>query len=153
MRTSLCRLTICLALAAPAAAVQAEGVYKYTAPDGRVTYTDDPKALDGTARALEPAPPPARTAPALSEADRKLLEQAKQRAAALDRAIEDIVAAHAALRAAEARRDSGVEPLEGERQGRRYRPEYWGRQQQLERDIASARATLDEALARRNALR
>ena len=149
------RLTICLALAVPVAAAHAQGVYKYTAPDGRVTYTDDPKAADGTARALEPAPPPGTTppAPSLSEADQKLLEQAKQRAAALDRAIEDIVAAHAALRAAEARRDAGVEPVEGERQGRRYRPEYWDRQQGLERDIASARAKLDEALARRNALR
>lgn len=147
------RLTILLALGVLAAAAHAQGVYKYTDPDGRVTYTDDPKAADGTARALKPAPPPGGTPPALSEAERKLLEQAKQRAAALDRAIEDIVAAHGALRAAEARRGAGVEPVEGERQGRRYRPEYWDRQQGLERDIASSRAKLDEALARRNALR
>jgi hypothetical protein len=99
------------------------------------------------------APGSAPLAQALSEAEKRLLEQANRRAAALDRAVDDIVAAHKALRAAEASRDSGVEPLEGERQGRRFRPEYWDRQNALESDVASARARLDEALARRNALR
>ncbi|HUN70055.1 MAG TPA: DUF4124 domain-containing protein [Burkholderiales bacterium] len=144
-----------LALVALASGAQAQGVYKYTDPNGNVIYTDDPNAGGGSARAIELPPPPGRPPPAagLSEADRKVLEQANQRAAALDRAVADIVAAHEALRAAEARQAAGVEPLEGERQGRRHRPEYWQRQQALERDVASARAKLDDALARRNALR
>jgi len=155
MRMRLRCLLNLLALVALAPGAQAQGVYKYTDPSGNVTYTDDPNAGGGAARALELPPPPGRTppAPALSEADRKVLEQANQRAAALDRASADIVAAHEALRAAEARRDAGVEPLEGERQGRRHRPEYWQRQQALARDVATARARLDDALARRNALR
>jgi uncharacterized protein DUF4124 len=155
MRTRLCCLLNLLALVALAPGAQAQGVYKYTTPDGQVIYTDDPNAGSGTARALELPPPPGSKPPAprLSDAEKKLLEQANQRAAALDRAVADIVAAQDALRVAEARRDAGVEPLEGERQGRRHRPEYWQRQQALERDVVSARKSLDDALARRNALR
>jgi hypothetical protein len=89
----------------------------------------------------------------LSAAEKRLLEQANKRAAQLDRATADIVTAFNALRAAEARREQGVEPLEGERSGRRFRPEYWERQQALQRDIEEARAQLDDALARRNAFR
>ena len=79
--------------------------------------------------------------------------QADKRAAALDRAMADIVTSFNALRAAEARKEQGIEPQEGERQGRRYRPEYWQRQQELQRDIDEARARLNDALERRNALR
>jgi peptidoglycan hydrolase CwlO-like protein len=89
----------------------------------------------------------------LGEADKNLLGQANERAAKLDRATEDIVAAYNALRAAEVRRDQGIEPLEGERSGRRFREEYFQRQQALNRDIEEARAKLNDALARRNALR
>ena len=89
----------------------------------------------------------------MSDTDRRLAEQADQRMAALDRASADIVAAHGSLRDAEARRAAGVEPEEGDRQGRRFRPEYWERQRALEQDVASAKAALNEAIARRNALR
>ena len=155
MRKRLTCLLNMLAFVALAPGAQAQGVYKYTDPGGQVIYTDDPSAGNGTARALEVPRPPGRASPApgLSDAEKRTLEQAKQRAAALDRATADIVAAHSALRAAEARRDACVEPLEGERQGRRFRPEYWQRQQALERDIAAARTSLDDALTRRNALR
>ncbi len=155
MRMRLPCLLNMLALVALAPGAQAQGIYKYTDPGGQVIYTDDPGAGNGTARALQLPRPPggASPAPGLSDAEKRVLEQANQRAEALDRAIADIVAAHGALRAAEARRDAGVEPREGERQGRRFRPEYRQRQQALARDIASARANLDDALARRNALR
>lgn len=139
------------ALAAPAAA---QGVYKYTDKDGRVIYTDDPKAGGGTAQPVEDKTSTVTVpAPANSEASRKLLEQADKRAANLNRASDDVVAAHNALRAAEERKQAGIEPAEGDRQGRRYRPEYWQRQRQLDNDVARARAQLNEALARRNALR
>jgi hypothetical protein len=100
-----------------------------------------------------PSQPGGRPAAGWSEADKKLLEQANERAAKLDRAIDDIVTAHNALRAAEVQREQGIEPLEGERSGRRYRPEYWERQQTLSRGVEEARARLNDALARRNALR
>jgi hypothetical protein len=145
-------LYACAAVAATEAAAQ--GVYKYTDKNGRVVYTDDPKAGGGTAQPVEDkASTVSVPAPASSEATRRLLEQADKRAAALDRATSDIAAAQIALNEAMARQEAGVEPIEGERQGRRYRPEYWQRQQKLQNDVARSRARLDEALARRNALR
>ncbi len=149
------RLAIAVTLAALAPSAGAQGVYKYTDRSGRVIYTDDPTAGGGTAIPVETPAPPGAAAPAagLSEAQKRLLEQANRRAAALDRAIADIVAAHAELRAAEARRDQGVEPIEGDRQGRRFRPEYWERQQANQQAIEIARAKLSDAIDRRNALR
>jgi hypothetical protein len=144
-------VALLLALAATAAAAQA--VYKYTDREGRVVYTDDPKAAGGRARRVEesisitPAPPP------VDAAAEKVTGQGDQRAAALDRAVEDIAAATNDLRLAQERRDLGIEPREGERQGRRYRPEYWQRQQALQRDVDAARQRLESANARRNALR
>jgi hypothetical protein len=141
------------ALLATSVALPAQTVYKYTDKDGRVVYTDNPKAGGGTAQPVEDTtmsvPPPVATTP---EA-RRFLDQAGKRDAELDRAVTDITAAHAALREAEIRKQSGVEPLEGERQGRRFRPEYWQRQQALQRDIDVARAKLEDALARRNSLK
>jgi hypothetical protein len=132
---------------------QAQGVYKYTDKNGRVVYTDDPKAGGGHAQPVEDAgmsiPSPSTSTP---EA-RRLLEQAGRRDAELDRATGDIASAHAALREAEERKQAGIEPIEGERQGRRFRPEYWQRQQALQRDVDVSRAQLEDALARRNALR
>ena len=88
--------------------------------------------------------------------------QGEDRAAALDRAYGEVVAAQAALQRADEARQSGVEPLPGERLGtvspsgeRRSRlgDEYWERQRRLEKDLEQARTRLDEALARWNALR
>jgi hypothetical protein len=148
------RVLIAALLAAFAPGAVAEDVYKHTNPSGRITYSDDPAAGSGTVRRIEiPPQPRGKPAAGLSEADKKLLEQANERAAKLDRATDDIVTAHNALRAAQARREQGVESLEGERSGRRYRPDYWERQQALSRDVEEAKARLDDALARRNALR
>jgi len=150
-------LLIAFVIAGIAPAAAAQDVYKYTSPGGGTVYTDDPAAAAGGARKVDlPAAPPPPAGPprsGLSEAERRLAVQADQRAAALDRASDDIVAAHQSLRAAEARREQGIEPIEGDRQGRRYRPEYWERQQALQRDIDDARAKLNDALDRRNALR
>jgi len=148
-------LAVMLAAVLPATGdiALAQGVYKYTDKDGHTVYTDNPKAGGGTAQPVEGSTvsvtPPAMT----SEDTRRLLEQARQRDAALDRAVDDIAIAHAALRKAEARQQDGVEPIEGERQGRRFRPEYWQRQQSLQRDVDIARAQLNDAIDRRNALK
>jgi uncharacterized protein involved in exopolysaccharide biosynthesis len=145
-------IAIVLAALAPAAAAQ--GVYRCVDAQGRVGYTDKPAGPNCTLQRIEVPPSSAGgRPPGLSESEKKLLEQADRRAAELDRATADMVSAFEALRAAEARRDQGVQPLEGERQGRRYRPEYWQRQQALKRDVDLARAKLEDALARRNALR
>jgi uncharacterized protein involved in exopolysaccharide biosynthesis len=102
---------------------------------------------------METQPPAKPQAPGLSDGEKRLLEQSNKRAAELDRATADIVTSFNALRAAEARREQGIEPVEGDRQGRRFRPEYWQRQHALQRDVDEARARLNDALERRSALR
>lgn len=82
---------------------------------------------------------------------------------ALDRAYTEVVAARAALQKAEEARKAGEEPREGERQGivappsqrqrSRLGEDYWKRQKQLESQVEAARARLDGALKRWNALR
>ena len=146
-----------LVLSACAPLAAAQGVYKYTDPKGQTVYTDNPTAGNGNAQRVEIAPRPGNDAPtrsvALSESEKKLLQESARRAALLDRAIDDIVLTSRTLRETEGRREAGIEPLEGERIGRRFRPEYWQRQQSLEQQVAAARSSLAEALERRNALR
>jgi hypothetical protein len=154
MRQLMIAALLYASAAVAATEAAAQGVYKYTDKNGHVVYTDDPKAGGGAAQPVEDKTSAVSVpAPANSEATRRLLEQADKRAAALDRATSDIAAAQIALNEAVARQEAGVEPIEGERQGRRFRPEYWKRQQKLQNDVATSRARLEEALARRNALR
>ena len=141
-----------MALAGFAAAAGAQALYRCTDAQGRVLFTDNPNAGKCTPQKVE-TPPARPQAPGIREGERRLLEQSNKRAAELDRAMADIVTAFTALRAAEARRDQGIEPIEGDRQGRRFRPEYWQRRQALQRDVDQARAQLNDALDRRNALR
>ena len=79
---------------------------------------------------------------------------------ALDQAYDEVVAAQAALKAAEEARDRGEEPLEGERTavaGKQHRSrlneQYAERQDQLEKNVEDARKRLDEAIARWNSLK
>jgi len=153
MRAYLVVVAAALALGGSAVA---QPVYKYRDAQGQAVYTDNPKAGNGTASPVDPDRMTVAPAPAPSQAgkgERQFLDAAARREAGLDRAIEDIVASSRALREAQERREKGVEPVEGERQGRRFRPEYWQRQAQLDADVAKAQAQLDDALARRNAFR
>lgn len=153
MRKPMIAVPLAALLLATGSAASAQTVYKYTDKDGHVVYTDNPKAGGGAAQPVEDktmiVPAPSGTAP---EA-RRLLDQADKRDAELDRAVSEIASAHAALREARARQQAGIEPVEGERQGRRFRPEYWQRQEALQRAVDVARVKLEDALARRNALR
>jgi hypothetical protein len=84
--------------------------------------------------------------------------QPLDRSAALDKAYEEARAAALALKEAEARRDQGVEPQEGERQGTaagatRPTPQYLGRQQLLEAEVEAAQRRYDGALKRWNDLK
>ena len=155
--TSVRRLAFTLALVACTSLAAAQGVYKYTDPKGQTVYTDNPTAGNGSTQRVEIPPRPGNDAPtrsvALSESEKKLLQESARRAALLDRAMDDIVLASRSLRETEERREAGIEPAEGERIGRRFRPEYWQRQQSLEQQVAAARARLADALERRNALR
>ena len=83
---------------------------------------------------------------------------AQDRRSELDKAYEEARAAQQALKSAEERRDQGIEPQEGERQGTsaggtRPTPQYLGRQQLLEQEVEMARRRYDAALKRWNDLK
>jgi len=75
----------------------------------------------------------------------------------LDKASEEARVAQLALRAAEAKRDQGAEPQEGERTGTvggsRLNEAYLARQALLEQEVAAARKRYEEALKRWNDLK
>ena len=84
--------------------------------------------------------------------------QSPNRGAELDKAYEDARAAFQALKDAEARRDQGVEPQAGERQGSaaggtRPTEQYVNRQAQLEVEVEAARKRYEAAQKRWNALK
>src|SRR5262249_27067669 len=154
--TALIATALAVAAASGASAL-AQAVYRYKDSQGNTVYTDKPPAGNGTVQRLEipPQPPQPGQPPARGQNDgeKRLLEAANRRAADLDRAAQDVVAAFNALRAAEARRDEGVELQDGDRSGRYLSRQYFQRRQALELDGQAAQARLDEAIARRNALR
>src|ERR1700682_3804231 len=90
-------ILVAAAITAFAPAAVAQGIYKYTDPSGRVTYTDKPPAGDAQPLDIR-SQPGGQSGTGLSEAEKKLLEQANERTAKLDRATDDVVAAFNALR-------------------------------------------------------
>jgi hypothetical protein len=83
---------------------------------------------------------------------------AQQRGTELDRAYDELLAAHLLLQKAEAAREAGVEAQPGERLGTvggrsRLSDEYWERQKRLENEVERARKGVDQAIERWNALR
>lgn len=83
---------------------------------------------------------------------------AQDRRAELDKAYDEARAAYQALKEAETRRDQGVEPQPGERQGTaaggtRPSEQYVGRQILLEQEVEMARRRYDAALRRWNDLK
>ena len=82
----------------------------------------------------------------------------QDRRSELDRAYDEILAARKSLQEAEEWQRAGVEPLPGERLGiagggSRLGPDYFARQEQLEKDVQKARARLDKAYRRWNEVR
>jgi hypothetical protein len=82
----------------------------------------------------------------------------ESRTTLLDRAYDEVRAADAALKAAEARRDQAEEPQPGERSGTvggfsRLNENYFARQQAIEQEIAAARKRYDDAVKRWNDLK
>ncbi len=83
---------------------------------------------------------------------------AQNRSTELDKAYEEARAAYNELQAAEARRDSGVESLPGERQssaagGSRPTGNYFARQAILEQEVEQARRRYEAAMKRWNDLK
>lgn len=98
---------------------------------------------------------PAQTPPAAGAPGAPQSDNISQR---LDRAYAAYLEASRGFEAAQKRADEGREPLPGERVGlagggSRLRPEYFERQQKLERELEAARVRLEDARGRWNALR
>jgi hypothetical protein len=139
-------LYLCL-LAAPAAA---QTMYKSTMPDGKVLYSAQPEP--GAKKVEKMAPNTQNSGIQLSTPDQKRdldhresqrQEEASRRQAELDQ-LKD------ALTKAEAARDAGKEPQEGDfignaRGGMRLNEEYLERQKTLEANVQDARKRLEEA--------
>jgi hypothetical protein len=86
------------------------------------------------------------------------LAAAQDRRSELDKAYDEARSAYQALKDAEARRDKGIEPQSGERQGTasggtRPTEQYAGRQQLLEQEVELAHRRYDAALKRWNKLK
>jgi hypothetical protein len=87
------------------------------------------------------------------------LAQAPNRSAELEQAYQETRAAFLALRAAEQRRDEGIEPQAGERQGTaagggsRPTENYFARQALLELEVEQARKRYETAAKRWNDLK
>ena len=146
-------LALAMLGAQPAAA---QKFYKSTMPDGKVVYGDKPApgavkveetAVDTSKKGIGPA---ATTEGASREA--AALQQLEKDRAKRDAATGKVQDAERALRAAEAARDGGKEPLPGERIGTaggssRLTEAYFARQKKLEDAVASARRNLEAARA------
>lgn len=147
-----------LALAAPPASAQ---IYRSVLPDGSIVYSDKPTPGARDARELElPPPNVALPGPVVAPATPAAPGTSGAiPAASLDAAQNEVVRASEALDAARAALEAGREPQAGETMGTavpgrtRKSDAYEQRIRSLENAVTRAQKRLDEALARRNALR
>jgi hypothetical protein len=133
-------------LPALAAAAASPPLYKSTMPDGKVIYSEKP--VPGAKRVDTVEPPPARTGTTTVTPGEQQRAAAKPRETAPQQSspLED---ARSQLKQAEAARESGKEPLPGERQGTaggtsRLTDAYHARQKSLELGVEAARKRVEE---------
>ena len=145
-------LLIALALAATTA--QGQAVFRSVMPDGSVVYGDKP--APGAKEAKEVSLPPPNIAKPPPVRQRAPASASKPNP--LDIADDAVKTAQRNLQTAKAALETGNEPRPGERIGTaggtsRLTEAYFERIKSLEKAVATAQKQLDEALARRNALR
>jgi hypothetical protein len=124
--------------------------YKSTMPDGKVIYGDKP--VPGAAKVDQLKTPPTHGITPPSKNERAVLKDMEKNRAARDAREQKISDAQKKVSKAEAALAAGKEPLAGERQGtvsgaQRVTDAYYNRQNQLEADVAKARAELADARA------
>jgi hypothetical protein len=130
------------------AAVAAQTLYKSTMPDGKVIYSEKP--APGAKRVDTVEPPPAKTGvTAATPQERERAAQATAKANAAAQPSPTLDDARKALQKAEAARESGKEPLAGERLGTaggasRLTEAYFERQKSLESAVEAARKKVQE---------
>jgi hypothetical protein len=152
-----------LAMAACATVADAQAIYKYVRPDGRVIYSDKPVPGAKLEEEIEPPPPadPANAARQEKENEasgRDFGRAADRRASSLDQAWEDLKLWTRRLEEARANLEAGREPREGERTGTvsgkaRMNDAYWQRQKDDAAAVAEAEARVRQAQDAVNALR
>ena len=144
----------------PGAVAQAQTVYKYRMPDGKILYSNEAQPLGTLLETLREPTKPQPVDPARQNA---LQQQQGQAQRANDKRLADLTAADAEVRAAtqalqdaKAHRDAGVEPEAGERVGTvragrgRARDEYLERQRELQEAVDEAQKRLDLAYRKLN---
>ena len=144
-------------------AAQAQPVYKYQLPDGRIVYTSEtlPNAkLLGTVREPQaPQPVDAAKQEKMKREREAASQSGKQRSDRLEAVNAEVIAATKALEEAKARQVAGVEPEEGDRTGTvraggsRGNSAYLDRQRQLQEAVNEAQKRLDAAYKARNEAR
>lgn len=141
-------LVFALLLAASGAAAQT--LHKSTMPDGRVVYGEKPEPGAKHVETVTPPPPKTGTT-ILAPAEKKGVDQRiEKRAATAEAQRRELEAAYEQLKKAEAARESGKEPLPGERLGTatggsRLTDVYWDRQKSLEAAVEAARKRVEQA--------
>ncbi|MGQ0524656.1 MAG: DUF4124 domain-containing protein [Betaproteobacteria bacterium] len=138
------------AVLAMAPGANAQTMYKSTLPDGKVVYGEKPEP--GAKQVDKVTPPPAQTGTKiLTPAEQQKIDQRmKQRTAQDDLDRRRLESAYQQLKKAEAARETGKEPLPGERLGTatgasRLTDEYWARQKSLEAAVEAARRQVEQA--------
>lgn len=145
MKSLTSTLTVTLLLAATG--THAQTMYKSTMPDGRVVYGEKP--VPGAKRVDAITPPAAKPGVTIVTPAEKagVAKGTADKRAAQERELDE---ARRQLQEAEAARETGKEPLPGERIGTaggmsRLTDAYWERQKKLEQAVETARARLDKA--------
>ncbi len=151
-------LALCGLGASSIAAAGERAVFRSQMPDGRVVYADEPAAGAVRSARLLVEPHPGDPAQALAaqralEGTRaRLLQQGQARSLKLAELDRGIAVAQRELSVAQSAQTDGQTVVEGDRQGRRFAPSYWQRQQFLAQAVARARLQLDALRAERAAL-
>ena len=132
------------ALFAFAATAAAQTLYKSTMPDGKIVYSEKP--VPGAKRVDTMEPPPARTGTTTVTPQEKARLEKPAPSAPQQSAVEE---ARKQLKQAELARETGKEPLAGERIGTagglsRLTDAYHARQKSLELAVEAARQRLAE---------
>ena len=146
------RIAVLLAVSFAASGAFAQTMYKSTMPDGRVIYSEKPVPDAKRVDTVTPPPPKSGITTVTPQEKARVEQQAKQRAA-VDRSQNALEDTRRQLQQAEAARESGKEPLPGERLGTaggasRLTDAYHARQAGLEQAVQDARKRLDQAQGR-----
>lgn len=128
----------------------AESIYKSVMPDGRVMYGEQAQPGARTVEKSAVNISDTGVKPASKAEIESINQRAQERSQSLDKTLKTLQTAESDLRKAEIDRESGIEPLPGERlgivgRGTRLSEAYWRRQQILEERVETARQLMNKA--------